>query len=79
MFDAIVLATDTTNDPMSAGTNPATEKPSTNVDISQKTPAFTKNADRPNVIICIGRVRSVRIGLIVMLANPSKRATMSAK
>ncbi len=73
------LATETANEPTRAGTKPLTEKPSTKVAISQKIPALTTKEDSPKVTRCIGSVKSVRMGLIVILDKPKRIAAISAK
>jgi len=72
------VATETTRDPKSAGTNPETLKPFTNEPTNQKSPALTIKEKSPSVISVIGNAISKIIGLTTAFRIAKKNATSSA-
>lgn len=74
----IQVITETTNDPINAGINPAMVNPGTTTDASQKKNAFSMIPNIPSVIMLIGSVISFKIGLREILMRPSTSATNNA-
>lgn len=69
---------DTTIDPSKAGMNPSTENPSINDAANMKIRAFNTKANKPKVMMVIGRVRMNKIGLTTKFNKPSINAAMRA-
>ncbi len=72
------MMTDTTIDPINAGTNPVIANPVTTNDANQKNNAFNTIPNNPSVKMFTGSVKSEMIGLIKVLTNPSTSATNNA-
>lgn len=74
----IHIITDTTTDPIRAGTNPVIVNPVTTNDANQKNNPFKIIPNKPRVNILTGRVRIEITGLINVLTRPSTKATNNA-
>jgi len=66
------------NAPSMATQKLETLNPSTKVAINQKRKPFMTKVKSPRVIKLIGKVRSKRMGLMVKLIIPKRKATISA-
>ena len=72
------VSRDTSNDPISAGTNPATVNPSINDAANIKSPALITNINNPRLTIVIGKVNIIKIGFTTKCNNPRITAEISA-
>lgn len=72
------MISDTTIDPISAGTNPAIVNPVTTIDANQKNSAFKIIPNIPSVSMFTGKVSNEMIGLIKVFTSPSTSATNNA-
>lgn len=69
---------DNSNEPRSAGKNPATENPGTIFATSQNISAFITKVNKPKVRILIGKVKIINTGLINMFTRPITSADQRA-
>lgn len=66
------------NAAIKAGVKPSTLKPGTILSTSISKAALITNVKRPRVRMFIGRVRMIRMGLMMALIIPKTKATRSA-